>query len=58
MKISTKYMIYQATPRIYTVKLLINARAFIINNAFSIESDGHLLEATLSGNIQAIIYRI
>ena len=32
----------------YTVKILLNARAFIINNAFSIERDGHLLESTLA----------
>ena len=41
-----------------TVKILLNARAFIINNAFSIEGDGRLLEATLFGNVQAFIYRI
>ena len=41
-----------------TVKILFNARAFIINNAFSIEGDGRLLEATLFGNVQAFIYRI
>ena len=29
-----------------------------INNAFSIEGDGRLLEATLFGNILAIIHRI
>ena len=43
---------------ISTVKILLNARVFIINSAFSIEGDGHLLEATLLGNIQAFIYRI
>ena len=32
-----------------TVKILFNAWVFIINNAFSIEGDGHLLEATLFG---------
>ena len=37
---------------IRTVKILFNARAFIINNAFSIEGDGRLLEATLFGNAQ------
>ena len=42
----------------YTVKILLNARAFIINNAFSIEGNGLLLEATLFGNVRAIIYRI
>ena len=31
---------------------------FIINNAFSMEGDGRLLEATLFGNVLAIIYRI
>ena len=41
-----------------TVKILFNARAFILNNAFSIEGDGRLLEATLFGNVQAFIYRI
>ena len=41
-----------------TVKILFNAQAFIINNAFSIEGDGRLLEATLFGNVQAVIYRI
>ena len=41
-----------------TVKILLNARAFIINNAFSIKRDGRLLEATLSGNFEAFIYRI
>ena len=41
-----------------TVKILLNARAFIINNAFSTEGDGRLLEATLFGNVRAIIYRI
>ena len=35
--------------------ILFNARAFIINNALSIEGDGRLLEATLFGNIQAFI---
>ena len=42
----------------YTVKILFNARAFIINNEFSIDVDGRLLEATLFGNVQAVIYRI
>ena len=42
----------------YTVKILFNARALIINNAFSIEGDGRLLEATLFGNVQAFIDRI
>ena len=32
-----------------TVKILLNAQAFIINNAFSIEGDGRLLEDTLLG---------
>ena len=40
------------------VKILLNARVFIINNAFSVEGDGHLLEATLFSNVLAIIYRI
>ena len=33
-----------------TIKLLFNAQSFIINNVFSIEGDGHLLEASLFGN--------
>ena len=37
-----------------TVKILLNARAFNINNAFSVEGDGRLLEATLLDNIQAL----
>ena len=41
-----------------TVKILFNARAFTINNAFYIEGGGRLLEATLVGNVQAFIYRI
>ena len=41
-----------------TVKILSNARVFIINNAFSIERDGRFLEATLFGTVLAIIYRI
>ena len=39
-----------------TLKIILNAWAFIINNSFSIEEDWHLLEATLLGNIQAFIY--
>ena len=35
-----------------TIKIQFNARALIINSAFSIEGDGHLLEATLFGNVQ------
>ena len=35
-----------------TVNILLNARAFIINNAFSIEGDGRLLKTTLFGNVQ------
>ena len=30
-----------------TIKILLNARAFIQNNTFTIEGDGLLLEATL-----------
>ena len=33
------------------VKILLNARTYIINNAFSIEEDGCLLEATLFDNL-------
>ena len=35
-----------------TVKILLNAQAFIINNAFSKEGDGRLWEASLFGNVQ------
>ena len=42
----------------FYIIILLNAWAFIINNAVSIEGDGHLLEATLVGNIQAFMHRM
>ena len=36
------------------LKILLNARASVINNALSIEGDGPLLEATLFSNVLAI----
>ena len=50
--------LHTATAIKNTVKILFNARAFIINNEFSIEGDGHLLEAAPFGNVQAFIHRI
>ena len=39
----------------HTVKVLLNARVFIINKAVSMEGDGRLLKATMFGNVQAFI---